>query len=163
MYLSGINPQGDIIGTYDESNVAIRSFLLSRGSFTMIDVPGALPGLTIAYAINAKVNIVGAFLNNVGSGLHGFLLSNGTYTTIDVPAALGVATQAFAINPQGDIVGTDYDASFNLHGFLREQALVRRPTNFTEITGPENCQTIHFPPLSALPTFTLRKLGEMLE
>jgi hypothetical protein len=96
----------------------ISSFLLSRGSFTAIDVPGAFPGFTLAYGINAKVDIVGAFLNNVGSGLHGFLLSNGTFTTIDVPAVLGVATQAFAVNSQGNVVGTYYDASFNLHGFL---------------------------------------------
>ena len=103
---------------YDDSGGGISSFLLSRGSFTAIGVPGALPGLTIAYGINAKVDIVGAFLNNVGSGLHGFLLSNGTYTTIDVPGVLGVATQASAIDSQGNVVGTYYDASFNLHGFL---------------------------------------------
>src|SRR5271166_1707799 len=41
--LSGINPQGDIVGfqDYATASFVFHGFLLSKGKFTTIDVPGA--------------------------------------------------------------------------------------------------------------------------
>jgi uncharacterized membrane protein len=101
------------VGEYDVGGQ--HGFLLSKGVFTTIDVPGASG--TVAFGINPGGDIVGFFA--VGSGstsqLHGFLLSKGVFTTIDVPGMS--ETLAFGINPQGDIVG--YTTNFDVaHGFL---------------------------------------------
>jgi uncharacterized membrane protein len=73
----GINPRGDIVGSYCDTapcGVASRDshgFLLSRGDFTTIDFPDAIN--TNAFAINARGDIVGVYED--ATGLHGFLLS----------------------------------------------------------------------------------------
>ena len=66
---NGINPQGVIVGAYDETGV--HGFLLSKGVFTPIDVPGA--SLTFASGINPRGDIVGLYSD--ATGTHGFLLS----------------------------------------------------------------------------------------
>jgi hypothetical protein len=62
---NGINPQGDIVGTYFailNNNIITRGFLLSKGTFTNIDVdlPGAIPGSTNAVGINPKATSWGS-------------------------------------------------------------------------------------------------------
>src|SRR6185369_14121025 len=42
----GINPAGDIVGSYTDAAGIQHGFLLSRGEFTTIDVPGELMGVT---------------------------------------------------------------------------------------------------------------------
>jgi uncharacterized membrane protein len=107
----GINPEGDIVGGFgNPSNSILHGFLLSKGAFTAIDVPGAY--VTEARGISPKGDIVG-FFSDV-SGVHGFLLSKGSFTTIDVPGASG--TEAFGIDSEGDIVG--YYNNGGVHGFL---------------------------------------------
>ena len=49
-----------------------HGFLLSRGDFNTIDVPGALR--TSAFGINARGDIAGAYTDTSGE-LHGYLLS----------------------------------------------------------------------------------------
>jgi probable HAF family extracellular repeat protein len=73
----GINPQGDIVGTYFDSSGNSHGFLLSKGTFTDIDVPGSLgasPGTTTASGINPQGAIVGYYFGS-GFNIHGFLLS----------------------------------------------------------------------------------------
>src|ERR1700738_5241442 len=75
----GINPQGDIVGTYfaiSNNTLIIHGFLLSKGTFTNIDVdiPGALAGSTNAIGINPRGDIVELYTDSSGNGV-GFLLS----------------------------------------------------------------------------------------
>jgi hypothetical protein len=42
----GINPGGDIVGFYVDAVGKQHGYLLRRGQFTTIDVPGALAGVT---------------------------------------------------------------------------------------------------------------------
>ena len=58
----------------------LHGFLLSNGTFTTIDVPGAIFG-TVAFGINPPGDIVGAYADS--GDVHGFLLSKGKFTTID--------------------------------------------------------------------------------
>jgi len=123
---SGINPQGDIVGTYEvvsNNTLITRGFLLSNGTFTNIDVdlPGAMAGSTNAIGINPPGDIVGYYADTNFS-THGFLLRKGTFTKIDVPGVEATAPQA--INPQGDIVGFYIDSSGNEHGFLLERGKI---------------------------------------
>ena len=111
---TGINPQGDIVGFYQDDS-GIHAFLLRRGSYTSIDVPGA--GLTIANDINARGDIVGRY--NDADGRHGFVLRKGKVETIDFPDA--VITEARGINPEGDIVGHYRLPGESIRGFLLER------------------------------------------
>lgn len=85
----------------------VRFLLLSvplavaQGTYTQIDVPGALN--TLAFGINTGGDVVGTYADSTGFA-HGFLLSGGTYTTIDYPTS-GLETELFGVNDVGQVVG----------------------------------------------------------
>ena len=72
-----INPEGQIVGGYLDTIGTGHGFLLSQGSFTSFDFPGAIS--SCAFGINPAGDIVGLYCDTPGgcaSGLsHGFLLS----------------------------------------------------------------------------------------
>ena len=68
----GINSRGDIIGASIDGNGNDHGFLLSKGTFTTIDVPGAIS--TDTNGINSRGDIVGDYIDSDGNE-HGFLLS----------------------------------------------------------------------------------------
>jgi probable HAF family extracellular repeat protein len=115
----GINNAGQVVGWYTDKDNAFHAFLFSGGTFTTIDVPGAIPGTTFAYGINNLGQIVGTYAANGAS--HGFLYSGGLYTNIDDPAAISF-TNPRGINDAGQIVGFYADPSaqtgLTSHGFL---------------------------------------------
>jgi probable HAF family extracellular repeat protein len=113
---NGINNSGQITGYYtsDVQLNQIHGFLYSGGSYTTLDVPGAV-AFTEAWGVNDSGQIVGNYRDASGTG-HGFLYSNGSYTTLDVPGSF--STGAFGINNSGQIVGGYNDASVREHGFL---------------------------------------------
>jgi len=78
----GINPRGDIVGSYTETNQAFVGFLLSKGTFSTIEVPGST--FSPATGISPQGDILGFYFDSRGIG-HGYLLSKGIFTTIDVP------------------------------------------------------------------------------
>jgi probable HAF family extracellular repeat protein len=107
----GINDAGQIVGTFRDAT-GQHGFLLSGGTFTTIDAPGAAND-TEASGINAAGQIVGVLYD--GTRGRGFLLTGGNFTIIDVPGAFG--TRPIGINDAGQIVGTFNDAR-GQHGFL---------------------------------------------
>ena len=91
-----------------------RGFLLDRGRFTRIDVPGVVSTVARGHS-----QVVGGYLDAAGR-FHGFLWDKGRFTAIDVPGAGG--TTATDINNRRQIVG-EYgenpdNAPTALHGFL---------------------------------------------
>jgi hypothetical protein len=72
----GINPEADIVGFY-VNNVGggLHGFLLSKGTYTTIDVPATFGSVTATTAINPQGDIVG-FYQDASFNLHGFLLSH---------------------------------------------------------------------------------------
>src|SRR5207302_440744 len=68
----GINPRGDIVGTYVDSSGHSHGFLLSGGSYTTLDVPGAT--FTVAVGVNPRGDIVGFYYDSHFQQ-HGFLRS----------------------------------------------------------------------------------------
>jgi hypothetical protein len=65
--------------------------------------PGQVAAQTSAKGINARGDIVGAYV--AGGRQRGFLLKDGQYTSLDFPAPGVRATSANGINPRGEIVG----------------------------------------------------------
>jgi len=101
--VTGINPQGDIVGYYHIPKTPgseTHGFFLDRDGFVTIDYPQATTGA--ALDINPAGDIVGAYRKRDGVQ-HGYLLRRGRFTTIDVPGA--TFTGAYGINPEGDITG----------------------------------------------------------
>jgi uncharacterized membrane protein len=104
----GINDSGAMVGTANPHGVLWR-----HGVPTTFDFPSAT--LTAGYAINNRLDIVGAYEDS--NGYHSFLRSAGEYTTLNVPGA-SVTRAAFGINLSGEIIGLYYDASSHSHAFL---------------------------------------------
>jgi len=120
-----INFNGQIVGRYNDANGA-HGYLLSKGSYTTIDFPGAQ---SYALGINWQGDIVGLYFD--GNKQHGYLFSGGVFSTIDFPGA--VSTEANGINADGDIVGT---YSQNVNGGGKEHGFVLRDGVFTTIDVP---------------------------
>jgi hypothetical protein len=135
---AGINAQGDIVGWYFKLPVTecfTHGFLLSKGTYTDIDVPaslGASPGTTVAMGINERGDVVGTYNDAVGN-IHGFLLSHGSFSTVDVPGAAG--TYLLGISVQGDIVG--WACCGSTGGFMLSHGTVTA-INFPESGGSPN-------------------------
>jgi probable HAF family extracellular repeat protein len=124
-FLNGINERGDIIGGYELGPLDHQrhGFLLRRGVFTPMDVPGA--DSTVALDINANGSVVGYSLGSAGD--RGFLWENGRLVTWQVA---GRRTFFAGINASRTIAGSYYDEKLN-----RWQAFVLRRDRVTLI-GP---------------------------
>ena len=95
----GINNNGDIVGFFFDG-ATYHGFLLSGGTFTQLDAPGASFG-TLTYGINNNGSVVGAFSDS--SGTHGFILNNNTYSPVDFPGQ--TSTQISGTNDLGSVAG----------------------------------------------------------
>jgi hypothetical protein len=109
----------------------VHGFLYTGGSFTQLDVPGAIPGSTAVFGINKAAEIVGAFVAPDSSG-HGFLYTQGSFTQFDVPSA--VNTVPGAINDAGQIVGNFVNSQGLCLGFLADPLGL-----FAGTPGKANC------------------------
>jgi hypothetical protein len=100
---SGINDEGEIVGSYTNGNEALSSgFIYSNGIFTTVQAPGATDtGLS---GVNDHGLIVGNEFILEDSRTEGFVDSGGVFTTIDVPGS----SEAYAssVNNSGVVVGT---------------------------------------------------------
>jgi probable HAF family extracellular repeat protein len=122
--VSGINDEGQIVGTYNNVAVGTRSFLYSDGTYsTLDDDPLAAGGYTLAAGINNAGQIVGSYLGSYegSAGTFGFLYSGGDYNTLSDPLSVPEGslpqTVAYGINNAGQIVGYYVDNTGD-HGFL---------------------------------------------
>jgi uncharacterized membrane protein len=130
--LLGINLHGDIVGNYSHLGVE-HGFLLSRGTFTEIDVPGAT--CTQAVGISTAGDIVG-FFHDASDAIHGFLLSGGIFTTIDVPPGT-IQTLAFGIDPSSTfIVGLYAPTNGDVYAGTMEHGFLLSGGTFTTIDFP---------------------------
>ncbi|WP_296596123.1 PEPxxWA-CTERM sorting domain-containing protein [Phenylobacterium sp.] len=112
-----VNNLGDAVGSYTAPGSIARSFLLSGGTLSYIDVPWD-SDYTDAWDINDGGDIVGSY--GVDGVSHGFLLSGGAFTMIDVPGAL--RTSVMGINNAGAIAG-HYTSATGVHGFVFENGV----------------------------------------
>ena len=148
----GISPGGVIVGDYLDSAHVQRGFLLVRGRYVPVDVPGALIGLpgvlpTGLRGINPAGDIVGIFIAPPGSSegctlagsppcIKGFLLHRGTFSTVLFPGHEGSIPKG--ITPDGTIYGCYHDADMmaTMFGFARTAS-----GEFTNIDVPASMHT----------------------
>lgn len=118
-----INNSGVIAGEFDNEDRIFHGFILDRGRFTTVDVPGAI--LVEIVDLNDRGDLVGAW-EDANFGFHGFRRDkNGVITIIDDPDQTSSApsTQAFGLNNRGNVNGPFQDAQGNFHGFLLEHGV----------------------------------------
>jgi uncharacterized membrane protein len=113
-YAFGINPAGDIVGSYVDSSGDEHGFALRNGNFTSFDYPASV--WTEGWGITPQGDIVGQY-GLADKTIHGFLLRNGSFFPIDVPGQptnLGPAnTMPVRISPDGTIVGCYHQSTPN--------------------------------------------------
>src|SRR6516162_4432333 len=106
--VNAINPEGVVVGTYDDANGAIHGYLRAAdGTLTKFDVPGSfctsfngfLTSCASPTGINPHGEITGSY-SDVNGFFHGFLLApDGTFTTFDAAGSIG--TSPTGISPGG--------------------------------------------------------------
>jgi hypothetical protein len=141
---AGINANRDIVGWYLD-NKGTHGFLLSGGTFTSIDFPGAAAD-TEAWKINDFGEIAGRYKGSTDGKFHVFDLSGGNFTAIpDDPDAFETAVvEDGGLNSAGQIV-SQYHSSKQcplftsvgcLHGFLFSGGV------YTTIDFPGSTETL---------------------
>jgi uncharacterized membrane protein len=126
--VSGIDPAGDIVGSFTDQNGKQHGFLLTGGQFTTLDFPGALA--TSANGINPAGDIVGNYTVPVSSAppgspeycpaaspacIKGFLYSHGQFSTVLFPGHPGAIPQR--ITPDGDVYGCLHNTDLGMSMF----------------------------------------------
>ena len=133
----GINPSGDIVGSYTDSAGKQHGFLLQGGVYITIDVPLAGVRATVANGINPQGEIVGQYVlpinaavtedsplfcpANLPSGaaspacIKAFHYRRGDYTTFTFTGHPGAIAQRITAN--GDIHGCLHDRDLGMSMF----------------------------------------------
>jgi hypothetical protein len=105
---SGINPRGDIVGSYTDETGHKHGFLLRDGEFTTIDFPGSAG--TEARGISPGGEVVGDywFAGEPAVNVHGYLLTKqGEFVAVNYPGHTNTIAQR--ILPDGTILGCRHD------------------------------------------------------
>jgi uncharacterized membrane protein len=142
----GINPRGDIVGSYTGGAPPVtHGYLLRDGVFTTIDYPGA-PGAvttaTEAWGINSRGDIIGRYTRSGRPGVLGFLLTNGRFTDISIastaaPDGKHLVTLPTKIGSSKEVVGCFHDAG----GMVDMFGYVQRGSNLTTFGLPSTAGT----------------------
>jgi hypothetical protein len=154
--IGGISPTGDIVGVFTDAVGVQHGFLLSRGQFTTIDVPGALT--TVARGISPTGDIVGQYTAPVSSApwgspaycpaagstacIKGFLYRHGEFSTVLFPGHPGAIPGR--ITPDGSMYGCYHD--FDVMNSMFSAAWTRfGDTSLAAGGGELSNQSLSFP------------------
>jgi hypothetical protein len=105
---TGINPRGDIVGTYVDGSKRSHGYVLRDGIFTTIDFPDAAG--TEARGIGPSGEIVGDywFAGEPTENFHGYLLTKeGEFVAVNYPLHTNTILQR--ILPDGTMLGCRHD------------------------------------------------------
>jgi len=103
-------------------------------AYTNIDIPGA--SNSFASNINSSGQIVGGYVDSLGTE-HAYVTDKrGGFTTVDFPGA--VSTFGSGINDQGDVVGSYVDTAGTTHAFLLSNG------NLSSLDPPGSIFTLAF-------------------
>jgi uncharacterized membrane protein len=125
MYANGNNAHA-IVGEFDDADGITHGFVLNKGAFTQIDVPGA-EGYTSVNGINGKGDLAGIYLAN--GRYYGYVWHKGEFTTLDPPDS-NFAIAGF-LNARGDVVGFSRKDLEPRHGFIWRKGV------FTTVDVPD--------------------------
>jgi len=135
---SGINPRGDIVGSYTDGTGRAHGFLLRDDQFTTIDFPGS--AFTEAWGIGPEGEVVGDYRNagepSVNS--HGYMRTKkGAFVPVNDPPH---NVRAQRILPDGTIMGCrhDNDTFGSMKGIVIRHGVI---TEIDKLASMENGAT----------------------
>jgi hypothetical protein len=112
---TGINDEGDVVGTLTTAKNVMEGFLLKGVTYTDFEINGSTQ--TMALGVNDLLQIVGSYVDSANT-TNGFVENNdGVVTTVDDPNGTG-GTTVNGINNGGSLVGFYGDSATNTDGFL---------------------------------------------
>jgi probable HAF family extracellular repeat protein len=112
---TGINDEGDVVGTLTTAKGATEGFLLKGVTYTDFEIDGS--GQTSAFGVNDILQIVGSYTDSSGVQ-HGFVQNtSGVVYSVDDPNGVG-STVVNGINNGGSLVGFYTDTAGNTDGFV---------------------------------------------
>jgi len=144
----GINHQGDIVGTYNDTAGQQHGFLRSGGQYRTIDIPNG--HAVVARGINDAGDIVGSYQRPGETGgipSHGFLLTRrGGLLAVDYPGHLNTVPQR--ILNDGTILGCyhDTDTMGTMHGMMFQRGFAAMDMGMSMSNGatPESDYVIGY-------------------
>lgn len=117
---TGINDEGDIVGTLTTAKNVMEGFLLKGFSYTDFEINGSTQ--TMALGVNDLLQIVGSYVDS-NNNTDGFVENDAdVVTTVDDPNGPGGST-VNGINNGGSLVGFYTDSDGNTDGFLAVPSL----------------------------------------
>jgi len=102
--VTGINPAGEVTGTYSEGDFTQHGFTLSGSTFTMFDGPGA-SGNAQPVAVNPLGEVVGNYKDGDGTSHIFTRMSGGESIKLKLGVPAAASAVAAAINKRGEIAG----------------------------------------------------------
>ena len=118
-YARNINERGEIVGICEDAT-GEHGFLLRRGRFTMIDVPGAAEGTTAAFGINNRGDVVGRYIDERRRRSRVSAPARPLYD--DRSCRARSSTVARGIDDLGRIVGFYAGSDDAFHGFILDSS-----------------------------------------
>lgn len=113
---NGATPDGAyMVGLFTDNDGRNKAFVVNRGSFERLEVPGALG--TNGWDVNPSRIVVGVYTDAAGA-IHGFQYDGRNFSRVDAPGA--TVTRVFGINANGDMVGLFVDTAGRTHGFVAQ-------------------------------------------
>ncbi len=104
-YPAGINDDGLVAGTWQDSGGGIHGFLYWGGAYVSFDYPGAT--YTYFYGINGDAQIIGEYWTGVSGPVYSFIYDAATETSTSVPSYPGgTSTILSAMNNNGQATGS---------------------------------------------------------
>ncbi len=126
-YALGVNNHGEVAGAYLGSDGAFHGYVLKKGVYRALDVPGA--SQTLCGGIEDNGRVTGTYFDAQGFQ-HGFKWIAGQFFPIDVPGAgqstdvefeFGTGLGTAAVRSAHDLtIGWYADGQSKLHGFLAD-------------------------------------------
>jgi probable HAF family extracellular repeat protein len=108
----GINDAGQIVGSYVDAGSVEHGFLVSGGTYSTVDVPGA--ATTQANGIN-DAGAISGYSSTSGGATTGFVYAASSYMMFSVPGSN--ATNGWGLNNAGTLSGYFGDSAGS-HGFI---------------------------------------------
>ena len=109
-----------IAGDFTDANENLHGFVLDHGTFTTLDVSGAVGGTTIN-GINAPGQLAGTYTDALTSHAffahQAFFANQAVFTTLD-PSKFTIESQGGFINALGQVVGGYKETSQEFHCFI---------------------------------------------
>lgn len=125
--VTGVNSNGDIVGTINSETVPSNGYVLHNGKITLLLVPGS--DVTQPTSINDQGVVVGGSLRSFVNENPAFMWKDGVFSNISPPGNDGFVNASKVSN--SGVVAGNFEDGDETHGFALDHG------RYTQIDGPD--------------------------